>query len=250
VEKPASPKRPGLQRSVSRALQSIRGKSESEKQMVLNRQDSGYCSNPDDEDEEERPRSRESNDEQKSSSFRLEFSNYAHVEVNRKGIKGSRKYDFEYWGKNYSWKRLIRRHPATGDDEISYSLVNNGNGSIVASIVPDPNNSMDEEAGEFIPACTLQLKDATLQDLHADVADVIMATGLMALADDCIKRKFQAKKVVQLNIPLPMTSHLKMNMEYVGPKRLIDEVFNRRPTTARTHSSPPTSPGGSPSRKR
>lgn len=70
----------------------------------------------------------------------------------------------------------------------------------------------------------------------------------MALVDDCIKRKYRAKKVVQLNIPLPITSHLKMNMEYVGPKRLIDEVFNRRPTTARSPPSPPTASPPSPKR--
>lgn len=254
VEKVVSPKRPGLQRSVSKALQSFRGKSEQEKQMTLNRQDSGYGSSFDDEDEEgvpERPKSRYGSEEVKSSTaITLEFSNYAHVQVDRKGTKGSRKYDFEYWGKNYSWKRMIRKHPATGEDEISYSLLNNGTGNIVASIIPDPAHSIDEEGGEFVPACTFQFKDSTQDPIQcsADAADVIMATGLMALVDDCIKRKYRTKKVVQLNIPLPMTSHLKMNMEYVGPKRLIDEVFNRRPTIqARSMSSPvpttPTSPG-------
>ncbi|RPB26003.1 hypothetical protein L211DRAFT_782257 [Terfezia boudieri ATCC MYA-4762] len=253
IEKVVSPKRPALQRSVSRALQSFRAKSEQEKQMTLNRQDSGYGSSFDDEDEEgvfERPKSRYGSEEVKpSTAITMEFSNYAHVQVDRKGTKGSRKYDFEYWGKNYSWKRMIRKHPATGEDEISYSLLNNGTGNIVASIIPDPAHSIDEEGGEFVPACTFQFKEST-QDLiqcSADAADVIMATGLMALVDDCIKRKYRTKKVVQLNIPLPMTSHLKMNMEYVGPKRLIDEVFNRRPTMlARSMSSPvttPTSPG-------
>jgi len=256
VEKPVAQKRPGLQRSVSKAFQSFRGKSEQEK-LSLNRQDSGYGSSFDDEDEEgvsERPKSRDENEEVKSSTaITLEFSNYAHVQINRKGTKGSRKYDFEYWGKNYSWKRIIRKHPATGEEEISYSLVNNGTGNIVAHIVRDPAHTLDEENGEFIPACTFTLKDSPQDPIQcaADVADVIMATGLMALVDDCIKRKYRAKKVVQLHIPLPMTSHLKMNMEYVGPKRLIDEVFNRRPTIqARSISSPPTTPPTSPSRRR
>lgn len=257
VEKVVSPKRPGLQRSVSRALQSFRGKPEQEKQMTLNRQDSGYGSSLDDEDEEgasEMPKPRDDSEETRSSTaITLEFSNYAHVQVNRKGTKGSRKYDFEYWGKNYSWKRMIRKHPATGEDEISYSLLNNGSGNIVASIIPDPAHSIDEESGEFVPACTFQFKDSPQDPIQcsADVADVIMATGLMTLVDDCIKRKYRTKKVVQLNIPLPMTTYLKMNMEYVGPKRLIDEVFNRRPTMqARSMSSPVTTPSTHPSKRR
>lgn len=175
VEKPASPKRPGLPRQVSKAFQTFRGKAEQEKTMTLNRHDSGYGSSFEDEDGEgaiERPKSRDSNEEHKPcSAITLEFSNYAHVEVNRKGSKAFRKYDFEYWGKQYSWKRLIRKHPATGEDEISYSLVNNGTGSIVASIVPDPNDCMDEEAGEFVPACTFQLKDSA-QDPTQTSADV------------------------------------------------------------------------------
>jgi hypothetical protein len=257
VEKPASPKRPGLQRSVSRAFQSFRGKSEPEKPMTLNRIDSGYGSSPDDEEDEavERPKSRDSNEEVKTPNLiTLEFSNYAHVQVTRKGTKGSRKYDFEYWGKNYSWKRLIRKLPATGEDEISYQLVNNVTGSVVAYIVPDPPSPQSTEmSGEFVPPCSFFFRDSPHDPIHgpADVADVIMATGLMALVDDCIKRKYRHKKVVQLNIPLPMTSHLKMNMEYVGPKRLIDEVFNRRPTMhTRTTSSPASSPSSSPSRRR
>lgn len=176
VEKPVAPKRPGLQRSVSKALQSFRGKSEQEK-LSLNRQDSGYGSSIDEEDEEgvcERPKSRDGNEEVKSSTaITLEFSNYAHVQINRKGTKGSRKYDFEYWGKNYSWKRIIRKHPATGEDDISYSLVNNGTGSIVASIVPDPAHTLDDESGEFVPACTFQLRDSVQDPIHcaADVAE-------------------------------------------------------------------------------
>lgn len=65
-----------------------------------------------------------------------------------------------------------------------------------------------------------------------------MATGLTALVDDCIKRKFHKKKTVQLVLPVPMAkSPMKMKMEYVGPKRLIDEVFNRRPSLSRSPSA-------------
>jgi hypothetical protein len=49
----------------------------------------------------------------------------------------------------------------------------------------------------------------------------------MALVDDCIKRKFHNKQSTQLHIPLIRNASFNLNMEYVGPKRLIDEVFNR-----------------------
>lgn len=63
-----------------------------------------------------------------------------------------------------------------------------------------------------------------------------MATGLIALVDDCIKRRFHQKQSTQLHIPLIRNASFKMNMEYIGPKRLIDEVFHR------------TNRGGPPSR--
>lgn len=60
------------------------------------------------------------------------------------------------------------------------------------------------------------------------VNSVVVATGLMTLVDDCIKRRFHSKQSTQLHIPLLRTSSFKMNMEYIGPKRLIDEVFHRK----------------------
>jgi hypothetical protein len=45
--------------------------------------------------------------------------------------------------------------------------------------------------------------------------------------DDCIKRRFHSGQSTQLHIPLIRNASFKMNMEYIGPMRLIDEVFNR-----------------------
>ena len=67
---------------------------------------------------------------------------------------------------------------------------------------------------------------------------VIVANGLIALVDDCIQRRFHRKKAVHLVLPVPMKTPLKMNMEYVGPKRLIDEVFHRRRTTSSRGPTP------------
>lgn len=64
---------------------------------------------------------------------------------------------------------------------------------------------------------------------------VIVSSGLMALVDDTIKRRFHSRQKKRLQIPLAHSSSFKMNMEYIGPKRLIDEVFNR----TRTPSSRP-----------
>ena len=73
---------------------------------------------------------------------------------------------------------------------------------------------------------------------ETDSASVIVASGLIALVDDCIKSRWHQKSGFQVTLPVPMKSCLKMNMEYVGPKRLIDEVFNRRGHTETRHSTP------------
>lgn len=67
---------------------------------------------------------------------------------------------------------------------------------------------------------------------------MIVATGLTALVDDSIKSKFHQKNGVRLSVPALMKTPLKMNMEYVGPKQLLDEVFHRRGTTATRRPTP------------
>ncbi|RPB03705.1 hypothetical protein L873DRAFT_1669137 [Choiromyces venosus 120613-1] len=245
--KPA-PQRPKLQRSVSKALHSFRGKTGAEPVVAkLNRQDSGYSSSGvgEEEEEEEEPKS-SSEATQTTNICTLEFSNYAHVDLTRRGGKGSKKYDFEYWGKSYSWKRVVKQVGShAGAEEISYQLANNGTGNVVAHIMPDTLSTAqaqaEESKGGFVPPCSFWLEDSVQDPIIsclADVADVIMATGLTALVDDCIKRRFHKKKTVQLVLPMPMIkSPMKMKMEYVGPKRLIDEVFNRRPTLSRSQST-------------
>ncbi|PWW71572.1 hypothetical protein C7212DRAFT_234091 [Tuber magnatum] len=240
-----TPQRPKLQHSVSKALHSFRGKTEAEPVVKLNRQDSGYSSSGFDEEVEEEELKSPSEATQNTNICTLEFSNYAHVDLTRRGGKGSKKYDFEYWGKSYSWKRVVKQvGPHAGAEEISYQLANNSTGNVVAHIMPDalsPTEARAEEAkGGLVPPCSFWLRDSSQDPIVsclADVADVIMATGLTALVDDCIKRRFHKKKTVQLVLPMPMIKNpMKMNLEYVGPKRLIDEVFNRRPTLSRSNS--------------
>lgn len=64
-------------------------------------------------------------------------------------------------------------------------------------------------------------------------SSVIITTGLLALIDDNIKRKYHKKRTVQIVLP----AMGKMNMEYVGPRRLLDEMFQRRPAVSRTQSA-------------
>jgi len=87
------------------------------------------------------------------------------------------------------------------------------------------------------PTYPSEYNDGTLQNPPLTWPhSVVVATGLIALVDDCIKRRFHQKQSTQLHIPLIRNASFKMNMEYIGPKRLIDEVFHR------------TNRGGPPSR--
>lgn len=104
-QKARTEKRPGFQRSLSNALSSMRPRSEcrTTTQSDLKRHDSGYGSlHSMESTEDDRPRSAgapgaapsaPSND-----TIKLEFSNYAQLDVKRSGVKPHKRYEFEYWG--------------------------------------------------------------------------------------------------------------------------------------------------------
>ena len=162
------------------------------KRPITQRQDSGYQSEDDDEDELEKSlQAFTLTDGIKAtiptSGIRLEFSNYAQVIVEPQ-INGDKKqYDFEYWGEYYSWRRRALRDR----DELvtSYELMNLQSLSKVASIVPDALSVEEAEfettQGAWIPASSMRLLQ---KDVSHDLGDVIIATGLIALTDDCIPR--------------------------------------------------------------
>jgi len=56
-----------------------------------------------------------------------------------------------------------------------------------------------------------------------DVADVIIATGLISLIDDCIKSHFHPKTRHTHSVSVPLTP-LKYEVEFVSPKAF----FSRR----------------------
>ena len=64
---------------------------------------------------------------------------------------------------------------------------------------------------------------------------LVVATGLIALVDNEIKRRWHSTGRRQVLLPLIRNNSFRLNMEYIGPKRLIDEVFNRH-ATSREHA--------------
>ncbi|KAL4915204.1 hypothetical protein BDW62DRAFT_131817 [Aspergillus aurantiobrunneus] len=154
-------------------------------------------------------------------SILLEFSNYAHVELKRRGAGMTKRYEYDYWATKYQWRRESRRE---GDlREVSYHLVNLRTTKKVAHIVPEiltPMEAIEEERkGGWIPPSSMWISDASAYKNMHDVADVIVATGLMVLVDDCIRRRWHRSGPSQVILP--------MRSSFSKPKRLIDEVFHR-----------------------
>lgn len=179
--KPAVEKRPGLQRSMSNALASLRSKSDNKMATTTSfkRQDSGYDSMSD--DEEKVKTGKNSPKDMKSSSglplptntTKLEFSNYAHIDIKRRGANSSKRYEFEYWGEAYAWKRVARK---TGrSKQISYHLSNVETMEPVAHIVPipmTPAEAQEEESkGGWVPPCSMWISDAKVLNGSTDVAE-------------------------------------------------------------------------------
>lgn len=165
--------------------------------------------------------------------MKLDFSNYARIDIERKGKDSSKHYDFEWWGQKYSWRRATDKDTGI----VSFHLVRQGQGAgvkvssnkggiqgAVAHIVPEARSQVqiaaDEEAGGWIPPCHFWIDDWNVLNAKTDVADVIMATGLMALVDDCIKRRWRTPKIHR--IPMPLSSRT-WNVE--SPKVLLQRAF-------------------------
>lgn len=107
-----------------------------------------------------------------SNAIKLEFSNYARVDVERKGSKGSKRYEFSWWGHEYSWKRVAEKHM---EGVVSFHLIRDGQSTPVAHIVPEtrsPNQVEDDErAGGWVPPCYMWINDKSVLDAATDVAE-------------------------------------------------------------------------------
>ncbi|KAL1988563.1 hypothetical protein VTN96DRAFT_8958 [Rasamsonia emersonii] len=221
-------KRP-LRRSLSTVLSNLRPGSSGNSSAVANlkRQDSGYKSGTDEDvffDDDSMAGSEQSTTP--TNTILLEFSNYAHVDVKRRALNPFKRYEFEYWSTKYQWRRESRKE---GDyKEISYHLVNMDTSKTVAHIVPEvltPMEMVEEESkGGWVPPCSMWISDPSIYEKMHDVADVVVATGLIALVDDSIRRRWHSKRHVLLSLP---KNPFMRNVDAVPGKKLIDEMYHR-----------------------
>ncbi|KAI1436305.1 hypothetical protein GGR50DRAFT_239521 [Xylaria sp. CBS 124048] len=156
--------------------------------------------------------------------IKLEFSNYARVDVRRRGHK-VKKYEFEWWQHKYTWKRVTDKLTGT----ISFHLFCDNNSTPVAHMIPEtrtPNQILsDEKAGGWIPPYHMWINDQNLIDAQTDVADVVVSTGLMALVDDCIKDRIKThwspEKGHARRFSLP-------DVEFSKPRSFVQHLLHRR----------------------
>ncbi len=245
-QKSEAEKRPAFQRSLSSALQSMRPKPERQSSAAptlasLKRNDSGYSSmhSTDFEQGDHSLPASQGAEAALTDTVKLEFSNYAQVEVKRAGGKGkgNKRYEFQYWGVNYTWKRVVTK--GGNDRQVKFHLTRPGSDRACARIDPvqlDARQAHEErKSGGWIPPCTMSITDATIVHSGKDVADTVVAAGLIALVDDTIRNHFDSEDTKQ---QLP-----KFGIEYVGPKRLISEMFSRKETSSGEASRPSSSAG-------
>lgn len=173
--KPGTVRAPGLQRSMSNALSTLRSKSEpkSSTKTPLKRADSGYGSLEEDDDVWSAAPAGRAHIPLPTNTTHLEFSNYAHIDIKRRGTKSSKRYEFEYWGVSYAWKRSARK---IGDvKEISYHLMDTHSSHAIAHIVPDVLShaelSAEDVKGGWIPPSSLWISDPKFAQGLTDVAE-------------------------------------------------------------------------------
>jgi hypothetical protein len=183
-QKPPQEKRPVLQRA-STALSSLVHKVESRPSTAagLKRSDSGYESvyggvdQDDDDDNDSRPKSAgyfKGRALMPTNTLKLEFSNYAHLDVKRRGAKSNKKYTFEHWGYDYSWKRIVKKDH--DQESISYYLVRDDDDKEpLAHICPvrlTQEEAQEEAArGGWVPPCYMRITDDKIINSDSDIAE-------------------------------------------------------------------------------
>lgn len=108
-----------------------------------------------------------------TNTIRLDFSNYARVDVTRQGKRGFRHYDFEYWKTTYQWRKSVERYGSS--KEISYHLYQSGRSKPIAHITPErltPLEAMEEERkGGWVPISSIWISDPSVYEKMSDVAE-------------------------------------------------------------------------------
>lgn len=170
--KPPSQRQPAFQRSMSNAFASLRSMT-SEKSNInpIKRQDSGYESINGLQDDSCMLSAK--NIPIPTNTTLLEFSNYAHVELKRRGAKLSKRYEFNYWGQSYTWRRNVRK--CGSYKETSYHLFSSASPEPVAHIVPDQLSSYEKEdeerKGGWIPPSSMWISDSRILNTTTDIAE-------------------------------------------------------------------------------
>ena len=211
--------RPNIRRSLSSAFAAMIPKHDSKQHQTLQqrshlkRHDSGYDTMHSDQEQEEddgeRPQSSHSNKapaKDASDLISFEFSNYAHLDLKRRGFKTDKRYDFDYWGIHYSWHRSTQKLGTLR--EVSYHLTRR-DGSLVARIVPEPCSEdealAETDKGGWIQPYSIRIVDKKIiDDKLADIADIIVSTGLIVLVDDSIRRHFRRRDQHRHALHLPV----------------------------------------------
>ncbi len=190
-EEEASPEgRPKIQRSMSNAIRnlSLSGKptfmrsntadskssKKSSKSSKSSKSAPSYSTYEDGGDYFDSPRGRDADRRGPSpatNTIKLEFSNYARVDLRRRGGKGSKRYEFEWWGHKYIWKRVTEKHL----DVVNFHLLRDGKDKPIAHIVPETRSpdqvQADELAGGWIPPCHMWITDKNVVNAMTDVAE-------------------------------------------------------------------------------
>lgn len=171
--------RPSLRRSFSSALAVIRPKQQSKPSISGPKRSDSGCSSMDADDDIESRLQTASNSEKVSlmptNTIKLEFSNYAHVDVKRRGAGSQKRYEFEYWGVNYAWKRAVKQR---GDlCEVSYHLVKDWSDLPLAYIVPVPMTTAERQEedmkGGWIPPCSMWIQEDDILEGVSDLPEYV-----------------------------------------------------------------------------
>lgn len=108
-----------------------------------------------------------------TNTIKLEFSNYAHVDIKRRGAKSSKRYEFEYWGTSYAWRRVVKTDGH--HEQTSFHLVRDNSETALAHIVPAAltRAQQQEEAakGGWIPPCSMWISDRKIISGLPDISE-------------------------------------------------------------------------------
>jgi hypothetical protein len=97
----------------------------------------------------------------KADRIQLELSDHTHIDLSKRGLKRSKRYEFEFWGTKYQWRRQIYQNGHA--QEISYHLINIETSKSIAHITPRPLTAREaqeeEDSGGWVPPYTMQITD-------------------------------------------------------------------------------------------